>query len=220
MSETGYPPPPLDHPKEASIMRECVDSMQPSVSQEAGSTVCGQLTPLSKLSQSRHVARFFSILENDACTSKEQTAFDKCLTPLSAYITPAGCKWSNNSCAYNTVLFVLYNLWRPDDVQYTAVFGLLCNQWLDMAMTSFKRHSNGKYTLEEVRDYLRRALHREYPALFMFGGNTSVKALMMRLLWTSDTFSSDDYHCRCGQVTPISMQECCIVIPHSTTPLG
>ncbi|PBK94261.1 hypothetical protein ARMGADRAFT_874679, partial [Armillaria gallica] len=69
-----YPPPPLSHAKEASIICECVESMQPSAFQEGECTVCGQLCPVSELSWSWHVSQFFSILENDACTQKEQTS--------------------------------------------------------------------------------------------------------------------------------------------------
>ncbi|KAK0215548.1 hypothetical protein IW262DRAFT_1277345, partial [Armillaria fumosa] len=46
--------------------------MQPSVFQEAGCTMCRQLTPLRKLSKSQHVARSFGVLENGSCTRKER----------------------------------------------------------------------------------------------------------------------------------------------------
>ncbi|KAK0421656.1 hypothetical protein EV421DRAFT_1915977 [Armillaria borealis] len=77
-----YPPPPLDTAREASIIRGCVESMQPLVFQESGCTVCGQLTPLSQLSQSRHVIRFFSILENDSCTRKERISGSDVIAPI------------------------------------------------------------------------------------------------------------------------------------------
>ncbi len=85
-----YPPPPLSRAKEASIIRECVESMQPSVFQEGGCTVCGQLTPVSELSQSRHVSRFFSILENDACTRKEQTSENDLIVPIGGPVVDPG----------------------------------------------------------------------------------------------------------------------------------
>ncbi|KAK0480900.1 hypothetical protein IW261DRAFT_1335545, partial [Armillaria novae-zelandiae] len=73
-TDAKFPPPPLTEAKEASIMRECIAAMQPSSFQEAGCTVCGQLTLLRNLSESRHVARLLSILENDTCTRKERFA--------------------------------------------------------------------------------------------------------------------------------------------------
>ncbi|KAK0449813.1 uncharacterized protein EV420DRAFT_1220689, partial [Desarmillaria tabescens] len=50
--------------------------------QELGCTVCGQLTPLSKLSCSSHVARLLYILENDACTVKERASDSDPICPL------------------------------------------------------------------------------------------------------------------------------------------
>ncbi|KAK0449808.1 uncharacterized protein EV420DRAFT_1275084, partial [Desarmillaria tabescens] len=108
-------------------------------------------------------------------------------------VSPAGCKWSNNSCAYDAVLFVLYNLWKSDEAKYTASFAHLRNRWMDMASSSFKKYAKGEYNLEEVRDYIRRALHREYPTVFVFGRNMSVEAVMMTLLRTDVTFLSDDF---------------------------
>ncbi|KAK0433178.1 hypothetical protein EV421DRAFT_1683688, partial [Armillaria borealis] len=77
-----YPPLPLNAAREASIIRECAGSMQPSVFQEGGCTVCGQLIPLSELSKSRNVTRFFSILENDTCTRKEQKNESDPINPI------------------------------------------------------------------------------------------------------------------------------------------
>lgn len=57
--------------------------MDQAAFQEAGCTVCGQLTPLSKLSKSKHVARFFSILENTECTWKEHLSSEDLIVPLS-----------------------------------------------------------------------------------------------------------------------------------------
>ncbi|KAK0220725.1 hypothetical protein IW262DRAFT_1557606 [Armillaria fumosa] len=70
--DVDFPPPLLTEAKEVSIIRECIAAMQPSVFQEAGCTVCGQLTPLRKLSESRHVAWSFGVLENGSCTRKER----------------------------------------------------------------------------------------------------------------------------------------------------
>ncbi len=85
-----YPPPPLSHAKEASIIREYVESMQPSVFQEGGCTVCGQLTPVSELSRSRHISRFFSILENDACIRKERTSENNPIVPICGPVVNPG----------------------------------------------------------------------------------------------------------------------------------
>ncbi|KAK0226756.1 hypothetical protein EDD85DRAFT_795078 [Armillaria nabsnona] len=49
-----------------------------------------------------------------------------------------------------------------------------------MLVTSFMRHLNGQYTLEEVRDYFREHLNREFPASFVFGTEMSAEAVMLK----------------------------------------
>ena len=44
-----YPPPPLSVQNKASIITEFASSMQPVQFEEAGCAVCGQLTPLTDL---------------------------------------------------------------------------------------------------------------------------------------------------------------------------
>ncbi len=124
----------------------------------------------------------------------KQNTTDKRPTKPSVLSVPTGYRWSNNSCTYHAVLFVLYNTWHLNDTSHSVDFTELRNHWINIATLAFKKHTLGEYTLEEVRDYLRRALHREYPSQFIFGQNMSVEALMMRLLHTGDTFSTDDYN--------------------------
>lgn len=69
-----FPPHVLDNTREASIVRSCVDAMQPTMFQESGCMVCGQLKPMRHLSSAQHVARFFPVLENDTTTRKERLA--------------------------------------------------------------------------------------------------------------------------------------------------
>ncbi|KAK0433367.1 hypothetical protein EV421DRAFT_1718669, partial [Armillaria borealis] len=60
---------------------------------------------------------------------------------------PAGCKWSNNSCPFDSTLFVLYNLWRIDPAAWTVAFNSFGNQWLDILAESFNKHIEKLYTL-------------------------------------------------------------------------
>ncbi|PBK83922.1 hypothetical protein ARMGADRAFT_1088900 [Armillaria gallica] len=139
-------------------------------------------------------------------------------TPSSS-VEPAGCKSSSNSCAYDATIFVLYNLWCSDMRRYSAEFREFQNQWMEMAAASFQQHKLDEYPLEDFRDYIRRALHREYPNVFVFGRNTSVEVITTKIFHTTDTFTTVEYRCRCGEVSPVSTQNCWAVVPHSTAPL-
>ncbi|KAK0452175.1 uncharacterized protein EV420DRAFT_1645817 [Desarmillaria tabescens] len=79
----------------------------------------------------------------------KQSMQDKHIMQGSVPVSPAGCKWSNNSCTYDAVLFVLYNLWKSDEAKYTTSFAHLRNRWMDMASLSFKKYIKGEYNLEE-----------------------------------------------------------------------
>ncbi len=160
---------------------------------------------------------------SDTCDLKQNNPDKRAATittsTLSSSVEPVGCKWSSNSCAYDATIFVLYNLWCSDTRRYSAEFGEFQNQWMDMDATSFQRHKLGEYPLEDVRDYIRRALHREYPNGFVFGRNTSVEVITTKIFHSTDTFTTVEYRCRCGEVSPVLTQNCCVVVPHSTAPL-
>ncbi|PBK63104.1 hypothetical protein ARMSODRAFT_1024394 [Armillaria solidipes] len=94
------------------------------------------------------------------------------LQPVTQPYRPVGCRWSNNSCAFNATIFVLYNMWCAAPPEYKDALANFDNPWLRVMTTSFKKFIDGHYTLEEVRDYLRRGLHREFPNIFTFGTNT------------------------------------------------
>ncbi|KAK0465726.1 hypothetical protein IW261DRAFT_1574876 [Armillaria novae-zelandiae] len=132
---------------------------------------------------------------------------------------PVGCSWSNNSCAYDAVTFVLYNTWNADQDGIGVDFAELGNRWMDLSTAAFRKFTLGEYMLEEVRDYLRRALSREYPGEFIFGANTSIEALTMRMFRSNGIFSVSDKVCGSEHATPVSSQQCCVVMLHSTAPL-
>ncbi|SJL13220.1 uncharacterized protein ARMOST_16659 [Armillaria ostoyae] len=129
---------------------------------------------------------------------------------------PAGCKWSNNSCPFDSTLFVVYNLWRIDPAAWTVAFNSFGNQWLDILAESFNKHIEKLYTLEEVKDYVRRKMHREYPRVFVFGQEMSVEAVMMKWSEHKQVFAEVDLNCDRGHSSSQSSQYCCTLQPTST----
>ncbi len=65
-----------------------------------------------------------------------------------------GLIWSNNSCAYNTLLSILYNMWNQDIAFWTAGFKRFNGEWLKPLSNLFSRHQGGEISLEEARDKL------------------------------------------------------------------
>ncbi len=63
------------------------------------------------------------------------------------YNVPEGCRWHNNSCAYDSLIFVLYNIWRSDPTYFTEQYKLLNNEWLTLITQSFHSYMQQQYSL-------------------------------------------------------------------------
>ncbi|PBK91036.1 hypothetical protein ARMGADRAFT_908802, partial [Armillaria gallica] len=119
----------------------------------------------------------------------------------------------NNSCAYDVAVYILYNTWRTAPQSYKDTLCDFENPWLNILVTSFTRHVNGQYTLEEVRDYFRCCLNRAFPNSFMFGMQMSAKAVMLK--WCSGTVAFDSIHYTCsnGHDVVQSSKMSCVLEP-------
>ncbi|KAF8235366.1 hypothetical protein L208DRAFT_1013932, partial [Tricholoma matsutake] len=51
--------------------------------------------------------------------------------------SPQGSQWSNNSCAYDAVMSILYNIWQDDPTQRTIQFRDVNNEYLGQISDSF-----------------------------------------------------------------------------------
>ena len=53
---------------------------------------------------------------------------------------PLGTRWQNNSCAYDAVITLLFNIWRGDAISETESWGELQSGLLNFLTQSFCRH--------------------------------------------------------------------------------
>ena len=92
---------------------------------------------------------------------------------------PRGLQWSNNSCAFDAVLSILYNLWQDNATERSVQFKDINNVYLGQIVDGFSQTGlrDPAYTLEEVRDFMRRSLQRADPAAFPWGGYTGIQYL-------------------------------------------
>ncbi len=96
---------------------------------------------------------------------------------------PAGCTWASNSCPYDSILFVLANAWKSKPVEIKDSFADINAEWFGSLAEALYAHIEGswsRYSLEQVRDFMRRKLHRAYPTVFVYGRETSPSAIMER----------------------------------------
>jgi hypothetical protein len=101
---------------------------------------------------------------------------------------PIGTRWQNNSCAYDAICTVLFNVWRENPAATTLSWNELNNDVLNTLTDTFKSHvdfhtgsGSASCSLEQIRDRLRRRL-AIMDDEFSFGRYASVHAIMNRLL--------------------------------------
>ncbi|SJL08859.1 uncharacterized protein ARMOST_12230 [Armillaria ostoyae] len=92
-------------------------------------------------------------------TSVANTGYSQSGSGGSIALFPSGCKWYNNSCPYDSLLFVLANTWKSDPVRYAECFDGINIEWMGELSKSLQLHVEGKYSLEQVRDFMRQKLH-------------------------------------------------------------
>ena len=117
---------------------------------------------------------------------------------------PLGTRWQNNSCAYDAVITLLFNIWRGDAISETDSWRELQCDLLDSLTQSFRKHKDVQlsfatssirsYSLEQIRDFIRRHLAR-ISAEFTFGSYASVHSITERLLKTSEPVTTSNLCC-------------------------
>ena len=117
-------------------------------------------------------------------------------------LTPIGTQWQNNSCAYDAICTVLFNVWREDPAETTLSWNELHNNLLNMLTTDFNSHvdvragsDSPSCSLEQIRDFLRRDLAELDNDEFAFGRYASVHAIMNRLLTSREPVMKSVRHC-------------------------
>ena len=101
--------------------------------------------------------------------------------PVLRLDVPLGTRWSNNSCAYDAVFVILFNIWRENPIASSTLWRTLESELLDMLITSFETHvsfhasgtsqQSQHFSLEEIKDFMRRRLAR-ISTEFIFGHYT------------------------------------------------
>ena len=95
---------------------------------------------------------------------------------------PEGTIWSNNSCAYDAVLVILYSIWSDNPESFNEKLGSLNNEFLNNLLLRFTDYRSQKCSLEDARDDLRRQLEVASPNLFSWGSYVGADSVLYRLL--------------------------------------
>ena len=113
------------------------------------------------------------------------------------YEAPIGIRWSENSCAYDSLFTPLFALWCSNREYWARSFSGMGNVVVDLLLEGFFRYERGEASLENVRDDARHliARSRNGPA---FGCYTSIEEVCIHMLSTNTVVSERYYVCPNG----------------------
>jgi hypothetical protein len=147
---------------------------------------------------------------------------------------PLGTQWQNNSCAYDAIITVLFNIWFDSGGSESGIVSIehtQCDMFDDL-IQRFRSHESCQvvsgnlgsptyYSLEQIREYFRRCLAR-ISQEFTFGSYASVQSIgeylfaAQEIVTTSDVFCSNG-HRRDGRNGQSSTSSYQILIIHGST---
>jgi len=118
---------------------------------------------------------------------------------------PLGTRWQNNSCAYDAVITVLFNIWRSDAISETDLWSELQCDLLNSLTQGFHKHEDIQqasasvrtFSLEEIRDFIRRRLAR-FSSEFTFGRYASVHSITEQLMKACEPVTTSYLYCPNG----------------------
>ena len=122
---------------------------------------------------------------------------DSLLPHARHYEAPIGCRWSRNSCAFDSVFTPIFVLWCSNRDHWARDIGGMGNAVADLLLEGFSLYERGDTSLEDVRDDARRLIACS-PNGTAFGCYTSVENVLAHLLRTNAVVSERYYVCLNG----------------------
>jgi len=119
-----------------------------------------------------------------------------------------GTQWQNNSCAYDAVITVLFNIWQDNPVTVTEDWHEFQCNLLDLLAQRFHRHesmvinrsASHRFSLDQIRESMRHHLAR-ISTNFSFGSYASVHCIFEQFLCTQQPVIVADIVCPNGHET-------------------
>lgn len=107
-----------------------------------------------------------------------------------------GTIWQNNSCAYDAVITILFNVWHQDPENYTAMWQQMGSRELNLLAAGFEQlTASPGLSMETVRYGMRRHFATLSDSHFRLGQYTSVHNLLLTLLSTQFSVTRTTRRC-------------------------
>jgi len=124
-------------------------------------------------------------------------------------------EWSENSCAYDAMLSIIYNCWRENPNLWSEQFNV-GSEYMVHLCHSFNNVANGVAHLNGVHDTFRRLLEHDWLRQCAWGVSTSIHFLLKQLFKSPDHAVVSTIACPKGQTTnraEVLPSNCCISVP-------
>jgi len=111
--------------------------------------------------------------------------------------SPLGLIWDNQnySCAYDSLLVIMYSIWQSNSILWSEVFKDM-NDHMNMLCDGFTKLSRGITSFEQVRNRWRSILHNKNPTTYPRGPiGISIDILVSEMLEVINTVSSSQHSC-------------------------
>ena len=159
---------------------------------------------------------------HNVVSDANDTHFSPCV------LVPIGTQWQNNSCVYDAICMVPFNIWHEDLAEMTLAWNKIDNNILNTLTTAFALHEDihtgsASYSLEQICDNLRRRLARINSNEFPLGEYASVHTIMDRLLVSREPVMKSICRCRANHTVNGNKRfssSCEIVTVESSAQIG
>jgi hypothetical protein len=115
---------------------------------------------------------------------------------------PEGFEWSENSCAYDSVMTILFSIWTLDDNSQHTAFSDMTSNTGRILQQAFDNITNDQ-EFEKHRDTFRHALETIDSHSHQFGRMTSVGSLLNHLLTTDHETTRIQNKCSNNHTKPV-----------------
>jgi hypothetical protein len=120
---------------------------------------------------------------------------------------PIGPKWSNNSCAYDSVFSILYSLWQHNPAHWRRSFCNINSDLLEDICNGFNDSAHNLTSLEIVRDVFRHMLDNMQLAGLRWGTYTLVVRLLHIMFESPTEMVSSQLSCSQGHPVVCNMHQ-------------
>jgi hypothetical protein len=110
------------------------------------------------------------------------------------FYPPIGMIWSQNSCAYDSIFTILFNIWCHDMDNWGTIFTRFGNEFCILLFCQFTKYVRNETSLEVARDMVRKELDKTSQYM-RFGSYTSIEEICEAMFTTRDAIYRTYYRC-------------------------